>query len=112
MKTIRARVAEILEETNAVIAGGPPAPRAALPLGQKQTWPWWTLPIVLFKAEADAGLGDTIARVIGPIGGETYKAWYLETFGKSCGCAARQEDLNQQFPYAHAARSTHPAPKG
>ena len=52
-----------------------------------------------FRAESDRGAGDTIARIIGPIGGDAYKAWFLETFGVKCGCTERQEKLNEQFPY-------------
>ena len=46
-----------------------------------------------------AGLGDTLARCLDPIGGAAYKKWYLATFGKPCGCTERQEHLNQLFPY-------------
>ena len=55
--------------------------------------------IKLMRTPEDAGVGDTIARVIGPVGGDAYKAWFLETFGKSCGCTERQEQLNETFPY-------------
>lgn len=53
----------------------------------------------LMRTPEDTGAGDTLARVVGPIGGDAYKAWFKETFGKTCGCAERQEQLNAQFPY-------------
>lgn len=55
--------------------------------------------IKLMRALDDNGVGDTIARVVGPIGGEAYKAWFLQTFGKACGCTERQDQLNERFPY-------------
>jgi len=62
-------------------------------------WPTWALVVAKLAQPKDLGVGDTLARVIGPIGGDKYKAWHLETFGKPCGCAERQEHLNQLFPY-------------
>ena len=47
----------------------------------------------------DEGVGDTIARIVGPIGGNAYKVWFKATFGKSCGCTERQSAWNQRFPY-------------
>jgi len=49
-------------------------------------------------AKGDRGAGDIIARVIGPIGGTAFKAWYKVTFGKDCGCAGRHEVLNARWP--------------
>jgi len=49
-------------------------------------------------AKGDRGAGDIIARVIGPIGGTAFKAWYKVTFGKDCGCGRRQEVLNTRWP--------------
>lgn len=53
----------------------------------------------LSRTPEDRGVGDTLARVIGPIGGDAYKKWFLEVFGKSCGCQERQDKLNEMFPY-------------
>lgn len=53
----------------------------------------------LLRTPADTGIGDTIARLVGPIGGDAYKQWFKDTFGKSCGCTERQQDLNERFPY-------------
>lgn len=52
----------------------------------------------LMKKEEDRGLGDIIARVIGPIGGDVFKAWYKKIFGKSCGCSERQDEWNATYP--------------
>jgi len=46
----------------------------------------------------DQGIGDLIARLIGPVGGDAYKTWFLAAFGQSCGCSERQADLNAKYP--------------
>lgn len=61
-------------------------------------WPLFLRPVKLLARDGDKGLGDIIARTIGPIGGDKYKAWYLRTFGRPCGCEIRQEDLNARYP--------------
>lgn len=61
-------------------------------------WPGVLLPLKLLAKEGDRGAGDIIARVIGPIGGNAFKAWYKITFGKNCGCGNRQEALNARWP--------------
>ena len=68
-----------------------PLPRAA--------WPIWAKAVALYALPGDAGLGDTITRQIGPIGGNAFKAWYLAMFGKPCGCSTRQTTLNARYPY-------------
>jgi hypothetical protein len=61
-------------------------------------WPLILKPLKLLAKPEDRGLGDIIARKIGPIGGEKYKRWYEKTFGKSCGCDIRQEVWNERYP--------------
>lgn len=81
-----------------------PAPSVPKPPTAPLLWPLNAFGIMartikLLKQPEDVGVGDTLARVIGPIGGEAYKTWFLDTFGKSCGCTERQEQLNTVFPY-------------
>jgi hypothetical protein len=71
----------------------PPQPWALSPFGIMART------LKLLRAPEDVGVGDTLARIVGPIGGDAYKKWYLETFGKSCGCTERQQTLNELFPY-------------
>ena len=47
----------------------------------------------------DKGIGDVVARLVGPIGGDAYKVWFEKLTGKKCGCAERQESLNLNFPF-------------
>jgi hypothetical protein len=61
-------------------------------------WPIWLRPSKLLAIEGDKGLGDIVERVIGPVGGDAYKIWYLKTFGKTCGCTHRQDGLNERYP--------------
>lgn len=41
----------------------------------------------------DTGLGDNIARILAPIGGNRFKAWRKRS-GKPCNCAKRQKAIN------------------
>jgi hypothetical protein len=69
------------------------APQAA------ERWPVWAKLVARLRSPADTGVGDTLAWIVGPVGGDAYKKWFLDTFGKSCGCEERQEKLNEIFPY-------------
>lgn len=61
-------------------------------------WPLALRPLKLLAQPGDKGLGDIVERVIGPVGGEAYKKWYLKVFGKPCGCTRRKDNLNERFP--------------
>ncbi len=69
----------------------PPVPEAR--------WPRWVRLIANQKTPDDSGVGDTVARIIGPVGGHAYKTWFAETFGESCGCVKRQARLNALYQY-------------
>jgi hypothetical protein len=45
------------------------------------------------------GIGDTLARLIGPPG-EIWKRWYKRITGADCRCGDRQAKLNAMYPYA------------
>jgi hypothetical protein len=62
-------------------------------------WPDWAQRLALLRVLGETGIGDTTARIIGPIGGDAYRAWYRATFGRTCGCQERQEQLNTTYPY-------------
>ena len=66
---------------------------------QPAPWPIWARPFRLLSRSGDRGLGDTITRIVGPIGGDAFKAWHLAMFGVPCGCEGRQESLNREFPF-------------
>lgn len=64
----------------------------------RNDWPLWAKAMALLAKPEDVGIGDVIARTIGPVGGDKFKAWYAATFNRSCGCAERQESFNIQYP--------------
>ena len=65
---------------------------------KQQDWPLILSPLKLLSQPEDKGLGDIIARTIGPVGGDAFKKWYKLTFGKECGCDVRQESWNIRYP--------------
>jgi len=72
----------------------PPPP----PMVIKSKWPVILQPMRLLAQPQDKGLGDIIARTIGPLGGEAFKDWYKRLFGRDCNCNARQEAWNAMYP--------------
>ena len=85
------------------------------PIGPAQPVPLsgWPLPLQLLAKLAkptDAGLGDVIERVVGPIGGNAFKLWFRRATGRDCGCGQRKQKLNELYPllkpercFAHTA---------
>ncbi len=61
-------------------------------------WPLWAKALAQFAKPEDKGIGDAIARIIGDEQSEKFKAWYLITFGKKCGCNGRQTLWNIKYP--------------
>lgn len=45
------------------------------------------------------GLGDTIAKITAATGIKKVVDTIAEATGTDCGCSARQEKLNEVFPY-------------
>lgn len=62
-------------------------------------WPLFARVLARLKSTADRGVGDTIARLIGPVGGAAFKVWFKRLTGCTCGCTERQEELNKRFRY-------------
>jgi hypothetical protein len=54
------------------------------------------------RAPEDVGLGDTVARHLGRLGGDAFKRLYRKLTGGDCGCADRQAALNRLFHYPAA----------
>ena len=77
-----------------------PMPIASIP---QSDWPIWVKTVALAKTADDRGVGDTIARTIGPVGGDLFKAWFKKLTGKDCGCSERQELLNSKYTYEESA---------
>ena len=70
-----------------------------LPLPENE-WSWVVRIIARKRKPEDKGLGDTLEREIGYLGGNTYKRWYKKLMPNGdCGCARRQIILNIRYPY-------------
>ena len=61
-------------------------------------WPKWAVAVKQLAATEDAGVGDTLRRLFAKVGGEQFKRT-ARVLGVPCGCAARQVEYNQRFPY-------------
>ncbi len=61
-------------------------------------WPEWATLVALKAQPGDRGVGDVVARIVGPFGGDLFKSWYQKIFNKPCGCQERQENLNALYP--------------
>ena len=77
------------------VMAAPPKPVAPAP---KDKWPAWVNKVALLSKPGDKGIGDVIARTVGPIGGDAYKAWFQKVTGRPCGCSERQKTLNEIYP--------------
>jgi hypothetical protein len=73
-----------------------PAPAIAVP---REQWPFAARVIAKLATAEDKGVGDTIARVIDPLGGKLFKRWYKRITGHDCGCEDAQARLNMAYPY-------------
>jgi len=65
----------------------------------REKWPEWAKAIASFKSDTDKGVGDTVERTIGHKRSAKFKAWFVEKFGKSCGCSERKEKWNKEYAY-------------
>ncbi len=82
---------EKLEEAKRMLQSDPlPVPRSR--------WPLWVKTMALLSTRDDKGIGDTFARIVGPIGGNAFKEWHLNATGKPCGCSEDQEAWNIKYP--------------
>ena len=63
-------------------------------------WPRLCRLIGRRRVTGDRGIGDTLARQFGRLGADRLATLYKRLTGLDCGCADRQRDLNERFPYA------------
>lgn len=64
----------------------------------RDQWPIWAKALAQFSKPEDKGIGDVVARMIGDESSAKFKAWYLATLGRPCGCNGRQKLWNQEYP--------------
>lgn len=72
-------------------------PKIPMPFAE---WPAWAIALSILKSEADAGVGDTVERLIGARNSDRFKAWYKEKFGRDCGCSFRKDQWNMLYQYS------------
>lgn len=65
----------------------------------REEWPLWAKGFALVKIDSDKGVGDTIERVVGSLGGEAVKRWHESIFGHPCNCTIRKAQFNLLYPY-------------
>lgn len=56
----------------------------------------------LKEQQHSQGVGDTLAKITHATGIDKVAEFYTKVTGKDCGCRARQDKLNQLFPYKGA----------
>lgn len=71
-----------------------PPPPARVPLGK---WPGWAIALADMRDPDDAGVGDTVHRLLAE-GGTAFKAT-MAVVGVPCGCDERRHDWNAMYPY-------------
>lgn len=65
-------------------------------------WPGHIRQMAELQLPADRGVGDTVARIIGPFGSDAFKLWYAEVRGvwsKTCRCGEWHALWNARYPY-------------
>ena len=63
-----------------------------------EQWPFTFKVLTKLATPEDQGIGDVIERMIGPIGGSTFKSWHKLATGHDCGCGTRKQILNARYP--------------
>lgn len=65
----------------------------------RDEWPAWAKTVALLANDSDIGVGSTIARTIGPFGGDLFKIWHRAIFGRPCACHEREAAWNSLYAY-------------
>lgn len=92
---------ELLAQIRAEVAAS--GSSGELPFEQ---WPAYWKAVAEHRDQSDAGVGDTVMRVVVPEAGETFHAAFQRAFGFDCGCnraasdfASYRQALNAQYRY-------------
>ncbi len=80
---------------SAIYKAGPNFSLQPVPRDQ---WPMWAKALAKRAKPGDKGIGDVVARTIGPETSGAFKAFYETTFGRPCGCNGRQKLWNTKYP--------------
>lgn len=85
-----------VKTTGAAAAVRVPARKTVAP------WPLWAEAMREMKTDGELGVGDTVERLHGEFGSDTWKTWHAETFGvfKPCkGCRNWKASWNGAYRY-------------
>jgi hypothetical protein len=63
----------------------------------REKWPLAVKAIARLAMDQDAGIGDTIHRLMGS-GGEIFERMFKQIAGRDCGCQNRRAILNRMYP--------------
>lgn len=77
----------------------PPLPPPPDPV-PREKWPLACRGVAKRAIAADKGVGDTLERLAGKVGGRKFKRIFKRITGLGCGCDDRQAWLNARYPYA------------
>jgi hypothetical protein len=91
-------IARLILAACGVEAPKTPAPAPRVPSVPFEQWPLAFQLLAKAARPKDTGLGDVIERVVGPIGGLAFKLWFKRITARDCGCTARKQKLNAQYP--------------
>ncbi len=91
-------LASISDKANHILTNVRKVPEPATQKLTREEWPLWAKALAQLATLNDKGIGDVVARMIGDERSEKFKAWYLLTFGKPCGCNGRQKLWNTKYP--------------
>lgn len=79
------------------VSAAPQSPAMPISRVDPEKWPRWANWVKDQRTEEDKGVGDTVERKLG-VAGAIFKAG-LKAAGLGCGCGARKDAFNIQYPY-------------
>lgn len=81
----------------------PPDPNPGTLAVPEADWPFLVRVVARRRQPGERGVGDTLQRLIGHLGGEVFKRAFHKLTGRDCGCGNRAIKLNLMYPYAGSA---------
>lgn len=76
-------------------ARDPPRPVQPVP---RDRWPFSARTLARLARPGERGLGTVLTRLLGNVGGEVYKRWFVRIVGRPCGCTDMATKLDVMYP--------------
>ena len=87
-------------DENAPDANVAPPPPAVAPVAvPREKWPFAVRVLARKAKPGEVGIGDTLHRLIGHLGGDAMAHAFTRLTGRDCGCSDRAAKLNRLYPY-------------